>query len=144
MITWDYIAGLFDGDGCFSIGKTPQNTLVLSAIITAKRTDFLETICKWLETEDVYAKINKKGTINNLIIRSGESLFVFLDCIKDCVILKKEHVEIMMRATKLRRNLREGENTTIKANLKRFDVFRHELHALSVKGPKKLKVWITP
>ena len=154
---WSYIAGLFDGDGSFSIHQSRSGnstSLVFSAKITGSRTEEeFKPIVDFLRLNNVniaFQRGNRGKDVNGwrrkstnvIVISSYIGVKDFVEGIYPYIIFKKEHCDIMLEAITMRLRLKSRGYGTIKDNMQLFDVLRYALHDLSVKGPRTLKPWI--
>lgn len=140
---WEYIAGLFDGDGSVSISKSVSNkipSINLKVVITGDR-KHMETIKRFLEIENIKSNIYCGSPQNSLVIHNKKKIKRFLQNILPYVIYKKNVCKIMLEAVNLKERLKSKGYGEINKNLHLFDGLRHELHKYSRKGPRKLKSW---
>ena len=153
---WEYIAGLFDGEGHVSIALSHHGKIYPSVSITVRITnsdgESLLLIKDFLNKNKVVSFISKyaigtkkKGEyrtrdIYHLYIGSTEGVTLFCKNISPYSLIKKRQIEIALEAVALKKTLWEN-NQCVKDNLDLFDKFRHELHKLAHKGRKTLKIW---
>ena len=152
-MNWDYIAGLFDGDGSVAISSATPSTaphikrkryksLSIIIQITSIKRDFLTDLCKWFEEQEIKAIISSSKTRSPKVqITAHASVRKFVDNVLPRIHLKKRTLEIIGSALDLKEQLKKDENKTISGNLHLFNKFREELHSLAMKGPKTLAVW---
>lgn len=153
---WQYLAGLFDGDGCPSIAKVKRKNpnVQFRAIITGRNKEQFKKIVLFLKEQDIYAGVYKanigkhktkdgwrKHTSYKLCIASNAGVKKFMENIFPFIIFKRQQCEIMLNAVRLKEEIKADKNRKIVDNFDLFDKFRHELHDLSVKGPRELKPW---
>ena len=100
MITWDYVAGFFDGEGCIYIDKQRR----LHITFAQKSRVVLEKIQVFLTAEDipsnVYVQFDKEhhGPFFHLTIGGNViSKRRFLSEIKDLVVVKRQKVEYALK-----------------------------------------------
>jgi len=152
-MNWDYIAGLFDGDGSVAISSSIPSTaphikrkryrsLKMIISITSINRDFLSKLCEWFEEQGMRATISSAKTRSPKVqIAAHASVRKFVDNVLPRVHLKKRTLEIMGEALDLRAQLKQDESKTISGNLHLFNGFREELHSLAMKGRKTLTLW---
>ena len=115
------------------------------AFITTVSVKGFEKIREFLRGEGVRhgfckALMSKNGRqVYHLSFGSQKGLQTFVDSIFPYVILKRTHCEIMKEALDLRRGM-WGNIRLQKESLDEFDVLRHRLHALALKG-RELGEW---
>ena len=148
---WEYLAGLFDGEGCFSIAKIRNDkgsiNIIFNATFTGER-EHLEMIRQLLLTENVHCYMTStKNPIGlqtrpafKLQIQNRDAIKTFLQKTKQFILLKKPHYKIMLEAITFKESLPKLSSATI-ANLSTFDSYRQRLHQYRKKGPKNLKPW---
>lgn len=155
---WEYIAGLFDGDGCPSIGmksrlSEKKRSILIAASISAGDRERFKPIKNFLLQNNVICCVSKgaKGkhktkdgwrqhTSYQLQIIEQKSLKIFLQSIYPFVLFKKKQIEILLEALRLKEELK-SKGLKIRDNFYLFDELRHELHKYSRKGPRKLLKW---
>lgn len=142
MIDWSYIAGLFDGDGSVTLGKSKStNSLVYFVCISSSDTEFLQQLKKWFNKQHVKAIVtNPKSSTPQLQIHSTKSIRTFIERTIDKSIIKKQRLKIMLDVLNLKEELK-NKGLLINQNFHLFDKKRRELHALAKKGPKTLVPW---
>ena len=92
-ITPQYLAGLFDGEGCVSVGLTNNGTPRLRVSISQKNPYILHLISFFLSA-NIYKQSDKKKKCSwHQIVWTGAQAIPFLEYIKDHVIIKKDLVE---------------------------------------------------
>ena len=154
---WEYIAGLFDGEGHVSISLTYHRKLYPEVSIYIRITnsdgksllllkDFLiKNNVKSYVTKYTVGEKKKSEPRNRdvyyLQIGSVEGVALFCKNISPYSLIKKRQIKIASEAVALKKKLWEN-NQRVNDNLVLFDKFRHELHKLSQKGPKTLKIWL--
>ena len=90
MITWEYIAGFFDGEGCvMGHNKTPRIS------IAQKRPQVLVEIQDFLYEHDIRSQIFTYSTkdISQLRINARLEVISFIDGVLPHLIVKKEECE---------------------------------------------------
>jgi len=153
---WEYLAGLFDGDGSVSISlhankSIRSSSISIKAIITTSDPEPLQPILDFLEEQGcisgTYSQINtttnklSTGPIYNLQIQNSDGVKKFLLNIQPHLLFKSKHCKIALEAIEQKQKFRDDPTTTVLDNLRCFDDLRHELHKLRKKGPKTLKSW---
>lgn len=145
--SWAYIAGLFDGEGCFSIflrNKTHKYPNIGVKASISGDDEHLKIIGHFLYGEGIISCISKKSKINSqaydLTLSSFDSVKVFINKITPFLILKKPQVELVLEAIKKKEELKLSHNKIYK-NLRPFDELRRKLHEYSRKGLRILKPW---
>ena len=159
---WEYVAGLFDGDGSFSIalsraglqknnGKT-HVSVNFNAKITTCHLRKSKPIIDFLVNEGIISRKTKiayrtsqnspyqRTPTFHISINTNKGLEKFVNGIFPHVILKREQCSIMLRVFEERKKIKDRGERYID-NLEVFDDLRHALHDLSVKGPRTLKPW---
>ena len=153
-MNWDYVAGLFDGDGFVRVyftksthSKVYNPTLSVSidvsgdVIMPLKRFLVEQGCLPERGREEGSYTYNYEGAIGEILyIRfhswGGVEKFVINTLPK--AYIKKEQLSLTLDAINLRKKiLKNGER--ICDNLVYFDEIRKELHKLARKGPKTLR-----
>lgn len=150
-MNWSYVAGLFDGKGCVSIGFHHKGSywIVTPIMVFSGSLTLSENLKSFLERENVKAAIYKssqvfpeaKGTYNVSITRWEDCKRV-CSYIYDEVIEKKPITELLRKAIELhdnRKRKRIRGRLFSPEDLKEFDKIRHEIHKYARKGRKKLR-----
>ena len=143
---WSYVAGLFDGEGCFTIflrNKTHKYPNIGVSATIAGDVKHLKIIGQFLSKEGIIfciTKNGKKGMVYHLILSSFDSVKLFIGKILPFLILKTPQAEIILEAIRKKEEMKSSNNKIYK-NLRHFDKLRRELHKYSRKGPKILRSW---
>ena len=96
MLTAEYLAGFFDGEGCIS-GSTCNGNSNLSITITQRKSEILYMIDKRFPTKrGVFPKGGTKRPCFRLAWGLNEAK-PLLEYIKDYVIIKKSQVELALK-----------------------------------------------
>lgn len=136
----EYLAGLFDGEGCVNLAINP-NGVTIELQITNNSQAILEASSEFLHSQNVMSAFQtvftKWGNTRRLRC-SGAEAKSMAELLLPHVITKRRHLEIVLEACLLRKHLQET-GQKVKDHLQDFDVFRQELHSLAIKGPKTLK-----
>jgi LAGLIDADG endonuclease len=124
MITWQYLAGFFDGEGSVSITSNhrsgfniaiqlPQSGIEGLALLTTIREFLMEQgiQVQQIYTRDKSSPLSKK-TDNRLQIGNRDSSIAFLKSILPFVQIKKSKVEDAIRFAKLFPKLPKGGRLT--------------------------------
>lgn len=150
---WIYIAGLFDGEGHFTIAlqkrKAKSQAILFVASITGESKKAWQPISSFLEKENISFSyhINKKiyGWTKHescaILIQRDKDTKKFAEKIYPFLIFKKPQCKIILKAIKLKEELKKKYYGAIIDNLNLFDELRHELHKYAKKGPKVLESW---
>ena len=160
-MNWSYIAGLFDGEGHFSIclssssRKSSDTSVRIIASISGENEKKMQLIKNFLNEGGIFTSFGtyytdyysknigwQKGKATHLQISSFDGVTLFVNNIYNYLIFKKPQCEIVMRALKLKKDLKAIGRGKIKENIYQFDELRHELHKYARKGPKQLKSWL--
>lgn len=95
-ITPQWLAGFFDGEGCVSICDNKSGYITLHVSITQADLLILSLIAlKFKDYNDIYERKypgNRKSV--HIISWNGKKALEILEYIKDCVIVKKEVVDL--------------------------------------------------
>lgn len=97
----DYIAGLFDAEGCITF-KTVSNTISVSLIITQRSNPYLLQYIKQLYFNKY--NINFSITLERLLLYSYESTNKFVKTIGNSILIKKDQFECFKEVVKSRNN----------------------------------------
>lgn len=150
---WSYLAGLFDGDGSVHIGrsvKKGRGSIYFNVRITTCHLEASTPIIGFLISEGVLNPKNKniyaanrthKRQIYRITICSTPKVEQFIRGIYPHLIYKRKQCDVLLQAIKEKNRIKLTPNMNIADNVPIFDVFRHELHKLSTKGPRTLKSW---
>jgi len=155
---WEYLAGLFDGEGCPNISKSvkwknplkPVEGVFIKLEITGE-SNHLHLIKQFLMDEGIYSGVlvgNKGKEINGwrvntsfkLVISSHNGVKLFLINILPFLLLKKDVCKITLEGIFLKEQLK-NKYGAISENLYLFDKLRHKIHKYARKGRKTLKSW---
>lgn len=141
-MNWDYIAGLFDGEGSVSIAF--HKSLKIEVKISSSSEEFRKAIRSFLKDSDIvsrsWSEQVKLGTTGGVSIASWEDATKFIKEIEDKIVEKKEKVRIFKKALVLHNALKE-KGDKIVDHFPEFDAIRKELHKTSKKGKKELVDW---
>ncbi len=100
-MNWDYIAGFFDGEGCFTIYYDKNNRVKYQISISQTTKGVLEEIQQFLGYGNIY-NADHKGNKNwkeswsfaySLRIGKRKDILSFLSKIEDKIIVKKEELK---------------------------------------------------
>jgi hypothetical protein len=145
-MNWDYIAGLFDGDGhCTILIKNrtePGSFGVGVRLVIAVSGDGVEPLLEFLDIHNIQMY---KQTIKNpfgesfyIMTASWDNIEKIINNILPCVYIKKPQLQIIKEAINYRKYLK-SKKLLIKDNIKKFDLLRHSLHKYAKKGRKNIK-----
>lgn len=100
---------------------------------------------KFLDSEGIRTYItggrNPLGTNHQVRVFGWENAAVFIEGMIPYVVEKRPRLEICLMAIGLHREcVRQGPRVQ-NSRWRDFDILRHQLHALAVKGPKTLVPW---
>lgn len=141
-MNWDYIVGLFDGEGSLSLMYNPN--LKPQIRISSSSKTHRKAIQEFLQKEGIvscnFASEVKMGTSGGITVLRWEDCEKFLSHIIDKVVEKKEKALVFKDILTLHRSLRE-RNERLVDHLAEFDALRRRLHETSKKGRKGLIVW---
>lgn len=146
-MNWDYIAGLFDGEGNFSLGIshkkiywsiTPQFSLSGSKSL-------LESVRAFFESENIQCCTvrgvkNALGHSYNFRMYGWNNCKLVYDKLEGKVIEKIPHLQLFLKAFKLHEEIKiTNRQFSDKDEVAKFDSIRHEIHQHAKKGRKLLK-----
>lgn len=99
-MTWEYIAGFFDGEGCIQgYLSTPRVS------IAQKRPLVLQEIQKFLWEQDIRSQIfrysSEKKDLSQLRINAGEEVASFVENVLPFLIVKKEECIVALNKIRL-------------------------------------------
>jgi hypothetical protein len=146
-MNWDYVAGLFDGEGCVSF-QVDGKKFTLRIVFTCSDENVRELLIDFLKDNDIHCVVvphkNKLGSSVDVAILRWDSIRLLLDGLLKGTIVKRKHLEIAGQILALRDKAKaEGLGAMLEHGTE-FDVLRHKLHSLAKKGRKDLKQWHTP
>lgn len=100
-INEDYIAGLFDAEGCITF-KTVKNSISVSLIITQRSNPY---VLKYIKSYyDNKYNLNFSITLERLLLYSYESTNKFIKTIESNILIKKDQIECFKEVVKCRNN----------------------------------------
>jgi len=141
-----YIAGLFDGDGHFTIGiraekrrNSARFAVAFKAGITSYSYLFLFYIHEKLNEYDIDNRLNKTADLYRIEIGKKKMLEKFIRLIEPHLILKVKQKNIILNAMHLHTELKNNKSLTITDNIHLFHPYREQLHKLARKGRKEIK-----
>lgn len=100
-MNWDYIAGFFDGEGCFSVYYDKNKRVKYQVSISQTNEKILKDIQKYIGFGKVY-NADHKGNKNwksswlvaySLRISKRADILSFIDQIEDKIIVKKDEIK---------------------------------------------------
>lgn len=143
-MNWDYVAGLFDGEGCVSFHLT-ERAFKLRIVFTCSDENLRERLISFLRDNDIYCVTiphkNRLGLSVDVAIIRWKSISLLLDSLVNRTIIKKKQLEIAKQILTLRDKAKDEGRGAMLEHSAEFDVLRHELHSLAKKGRKDLKIW---
>lgn len=106
-ITWDYVAGFFDGEGCINIAKAREGQhggsgsfAVTMVQATTRGRDLLDAMAEFLELHHIKSKVYRKREASSrrkeafgIVIQGRESVRRFLKAIAFRLHMKKQLAE---------------------------------------------------
>lgn len=142
-MNWDYIAGLFDGDGngTISFCRSRYSYSVRIMVKLAVSDEVMIPLLNFLKEENVisYSKevYNHYGKTKYLEIYKKNSVEIFVKGLLDRCYIKKKGLVILWEALQLKKRIKTKKGRIVN-HLKEFDLLRHKLHSLAKKGRKEL------
>ncbi len=91
-LTWQYVAGFFDGEGCIMSNTKANGRIVKRVVISQKEDEVLYKIKDFLKNYGINGNLykGKSSGATNLDIRKMESVKLFLENVVDYLIVKKD------------------------------------------------------
>jgi len=133
-MNWDYLAGLFDGDGSVAIGLRDHKQPIFRFEITSSSEILNQELIKFLNSRKIRVsqtfQTNHLGSSRHLTVQSLGGLTKIVRMLIPRVVEKREQLLILRDAIRVR------------SDLLQLDSLRRQLHGLSKKGPKTLKSWV--
>lgn len=141
-MNWDYIAGLFDGDGCANFamkwGKAPQSinkSISVSPLIQlAVSGDVIEPLSDFLLKEDIAFLLRNKRKTEYIIIPRWKSGEKFVKNIIEQCYIKKAPLKLMLEGFELHTQLKKDKATRINKHLDEFQQLRIKISKYGRKG----------
>jgi hypothetical protein len=133
-MNWDYIAGFFDGEGCFTVVNRKNGGIKYQLALSQTEKYVLDEIQKYINVGKVYESCNK-GNKNwkpywkkayTLRISKREDILFFLSNIEDKIIVKKEELYQKKKILLKLKNKRNQKIKDIRENLKICKKMREE------------------
>lgn len=146
MITWEYVAGLFDGEGSCNLGIYSTNTrrgVSLGVVISSITLNALLDVKSFLRQNEITCCIYKSGKgslkcqVYHLEIQGNDSMLRFIDAVLPFSLMKKEVLSVLQEAIELKTSIKESGGK-IYENFESFDKLRKRLHGFTTKGPRTL------
>ncbi len=139
-MNWDYVAGLFDGEGCISYQGRVIGLHMDIYFVTAPK--ILIELQKFFSDQGLTTHIhhfkNPLGESDRLSSQREGITEIIVKQLLPRVIEKKRQLELSLTYFALKKNLKERGEVLLN-HLDEFDIIRQEMHALSKKGPRVLK-----
>lgn len=143
-MNWDYVAGLFDGEGCVSFHLT-ERAFKLRIVFTCSDENLREMLIGFLKDNDIHCVViphkNKLGSSVDVAIIRWNSISLLLDSLLDRTSVKRKQLEIAKQILTLRDKAKDEGRGAMLEHSAEFDALRHKLHSLAKKGRKNLKAW---
>jgi hypothetical protein len=153
-MNWDYLAGLFDGEGCVTLIWN-HGSMFLSWRISSSDIPFLQEIKTFLENQGFHPYIGGSDKMYHatntdkwfkvahyVLLTNWKECEAIADILLPLVFEKKEQLSLLKEAAILGQQISGKENMRAKALLPKFSVIREKLHLLSKKGRRTLKPWV--
>jgi len=157
-MNWDYVSGLFDGDGhgnlfikspCNShqrYGTTPLIELAVSGDVIIPLRNFLTELGVFPQKRDygyTTTTSNHFGSAKYIKIGSWKGVKIFCENVIPRCYIKKERLQLLLNAIKLREKIIKDKNHN-EDFISYFDYYRHEIHKFAKKGPKIIREYDYP
>lgn len=146
-MNWSYVAGLFDGEGSVSIYQIRNSHslgVVATLAITCNEPNLIKRVKEFLECRGIRCYVtsskNPLGYSCKIVINNNEGLEIMINNLLPLVVSKRHQLKIVNHYLLFKKELK-GKRELIVNHLDEFDVMRHQLHGLAVKGPIILKAW---
>uniref|UniRef100_A0A6M3LUS2 Homing endonuclease n=1 Tax=viral metagenome TaxID=1070528 RepID=A0A6M3LUS2_9ZZZZ len=159
-MNWDYVAGLYDGDGHGNLFLKPPNDKIkqrrfsaVPLIELAVSGDVIIPLRTFFNELGVFPQKRKYGYTTKTSNPWGSAKYIKAGSWKGTKIIcenliprcyiKKDQLNLLFNAIKLReyiiKNKRHNEDF-----ISYFDYYRHEIHKYAKKGPKKIREYDYP
>ena len=158
LMNWDYIAGIFDGDGHGNLFIKQPNTslqryttsplieMAVSGGVIVPLRDFLTERGVFPQKRKygyTTTTTNHWGSAKYIKIGSWKGVKTFCENVIPRCYIKKERLVLLLNAVKLREKIIKDKRHN-EEFISYFDYYRHEIHKFAKKGKKIIREYPYP